>query len=107
MHDSKDCRVYLDTASTPIIERCQGLVFDGYPDLFNPSLKSNVSFSRLTSGFRSFPDVFGLSSGYGGETTDFIRSGFRSPFCNDRETKSELEIRHGGRPGRVDTAEYN
>ncbi|GAA5885032.1 hypothetical protein JCM6882_007201 [Rhodosporidiobolus microsporus] len=31
MHDSTDCRVFLQAGSTPIIERCRGLVFGGYP----------------------------------------------------------------------------
>ncbi|GAA6010883.1 hypothetical protein JCM11491_004581 [Sporobolomyces phaffii] len=42
MHDSSDCKLYLHTTSTPIIERCDKLVFDRYPNLFDPSLSATM-----------------------------------------------------------------
>ncbi|GAA5984802.1 hypothetical protein JCM5350_004243 [Sporobolomyces pararoseus] len=59
MHDSKSCRVYLDTASTPIIERCRDLVFDGYPNLFNSSSQSAATDAKRHASFvQDFDDPF-------------------------------------------------
>ncbi|GAA5829020.1 hypothetical protein JCM11251_004100 [Rhodosporidiobolus azoricus] len=36
MHDSTDCCMFLQASSTPIIERCRGLAFGGYPAALAP-----------------------------------------------------------------------
>ncbi|GAA5955443.1 hypothetical protein JCM3765_006780 [Sporobolomyces pararoseus] len=59
MHDSKRCRIYLDTSSTPIIERCRDLVFDGYPTLFNSSSQSLATEAKPPTSFvQDFDDPF-------------------------------------------------
>ncbi|GAA6012648.1 hypothetical protein JCM10207_009068 [Rhodosporidiobolus poonsookiae] len=40
MHESSECNVFLQAGSTPIIERCKGLVFSGYPTVFSLSTSS-------------------------------------------------------------------
>lgn len=37
MHDSTNCRIFLQITSTPIIERCRGLLFGPYPPFLSVS----------------------------------------------------------------------
>ncbi|GAA5901955.1 GTPase-activating protein CIN2 [Sporobolomyces salmoneus] len=46
MHNAKDCRMYLDTQSTPIIEGCEKLVFASYPKLFSRTSEAAQSNSQ-------------------------------------------------------------
>ncbi|GAA5871054.1 hypothetical protein JCM16303_001676 [Sporobolomyces ruberrimus] len=58
MHNSKNCSVYLEAGSTPIIEGCQGLVFDRYPELFQPAFRSASSLPRTVAFVQDFDYPF-------------------------------------------------
>ncbi|BGP67736.1 hypothetical protein NBRC10513v2_001057 [Rhodotorula toruloides] len=56
MHDSRNCLVLLAAGSSPIIERCKGLVFGSYPR----SLQSPSSASTATFAIQDFDDPFAM-----------------------------------------------
>ncbi|ORY80668.1 tubulin binding cofactor C-domain-containing protein [Leucosporidium creatinivorum] len=48
MHDSTSCKIFLHINSTPIIERCRGLLFGPYPSIFAPfTLSAASSFAEV------------------------------------------------------------
>ncbi|GAA5973272.1 hypothetical protein JCM11641_003044 [Rhodosporidiobolus odoratus] len=51
MHDSSDCTILLRAGSTPIIERCQQLVFGAYPTLFSLSAPPPVEPPAFVQDF--------------------------------------------------------
>ncbi|BGP19023.1 hypothetical protein JCM10213_009267 [Rhodosporidiobolus nylandii] len=53
MHDSTECKIFLAAGSTPIIERCRGLVFGRYPSLLSPE-----ATHKLPAAVQDFDDPF-------------------------------------------------
>ncbi|GAA6061757.1 hypothetical protein JCM10212_000737 [Sporobolomyces blumeae] len=58
MHDSNDCRVYLEAGSTPVIERCRRLIFDRYPELFRSDSSSSPVETKEAKFVQDFDHPF-------------------------------------------------